>query len=100
GAAYHRHLRDDAFHPFVDGGDDRNVTAGVARPPDPNPLLVDLRKRSGKGDGVLVVTHLKDRIDFLTRLAIARAKASVVVDKDGKSILDEHFGVLIQEHLF
>src|ERR1700730_11892238 len=99
-AADHRHLRDDALHPLIDRGDDQNVTAGVARPPDPDPLLVDLRKRSGKGDGVLVVTHLKDRIDFLTRFAVARAKASVVVDENGESVLDEHRGILVQEHLF
>jgi hypothetical protein len=99
-AADHRHLRDDALHPLIDRGDDQNVTAGVARPPDPDPLLVDLRKRSGKGNGVLVVTHLKDRIDLLARLAVARAKASVVVDENGEAVLDEHLGILVQEHLF
>ena len=49
---------------------------------------------------MLIVTHLKDRIDLLARLAVARAKASVVVDKDGESVFNEHLGVLIQEHLF
>ena len=92
-------LRHHALHPPVDRTHHENVRTAVTGAPDADPLLIGLAQCLGEGDGVAVVTDLPPWIDFLPRLAIARAKVPVVIHQRRQPRGDECLREPVKEHL-
>jgi len=99
-AANHGNLRHNASYSAIDRGDNQDVSAAVTGTPDANLLLVRLFQFTGERDCIRIVPNLQPGIDLLPRLAIARAKAAVVVNHRGKTHLDECLSILVEVHFF
>ncbi|MNG21756.1 hypothetical protein D3C84_1061580 [compost metagenome] len=52
----------------------------------------------GIGDGIAVATDLQDRVDFLTRQAVAGAEVAMVIDDTCQACTGEDFGEAVQVH--
>ena len=75
------------------------MAAAVARSPDANPIRVGLRKRLGERDRIAVIADLLPWVDFLARLAAARAEIPVVEDQRAEAPRGEHLGEFVEIHL-
>ena len=76
------------------------MAAAVARPPYADTRGVGLGKCLRERDRIAVVADLTPRIDFLARLAAARAEISVVEDQRRQSRGGKGFRELVEIHFF
>src|SRR6516225_7848349 len=98
-AADQGHLPSHAFNPAVDRADDQHVTPAIAGSPDTNAIYVGLRKCLGERDRIAVITDLLPGVDFLARLATARAKVPIVEYQCAEAGCREYLGKFVQVHL-
>ena len=99
-AADERHLCDHTLHAAVDGGHYQDVAAGIARPPDSDPLRIHFRPRAGVGDDIPHVVDLLPGVDLLAGFPLALAETAVVIEQTGDPRLLEDHGVVLQPHAF
>ncbi len=98
-AADQRHLGDHAADPPVDGTQHQDMAAAVAGAPDADPPGRRLGQGLGERDRVARVLDLLPGVDFLARLAVARAEIAVVVDQGGEAGRGEGLGEAVEIHL-
>src|SRR5580698_11481803 len=74
------------------------MPTAVARSPYTDTGGVNFRMATDPGDCVAIVAHLLPRIDFLTRLAVARAEVAIIVNQRREAGLAEDLGEAIEVH--
>ena len=95
-AADSRHLRHDAFHAPVDGGDVKRMAAAIARPPKTDILAIDIIAGAQPGNRGADVLDLAMRVYFLPRLALAAAEIAKIEGQGGQPGIDGGGGVILK----